>query len=75
MRHPKENSVPHKHGGAEGSTGEALTKGRLLFVNKKKQKRLYYLLGHCRYRRHSLRPSLSKVFAPLFSKSGHSPSS
>ena len=31
------------------------------------------MLGHGRWRRHSLRPSIKEVFAPLFLKSGHFP--
>jgi hypothetical protein len=46
-------------------------RGSLLFVNKKKQKN-FFMLGHGRYRRHSPRPSGTKVFAPLFLKSGRS---
>jgi hypothetical protein len=46
---------------------------RLLFVNKKKQKN-FFMLGHGRCRRQSLRPSITEVFAPLFSKSGFFPS-
>jgi hypothetical protein len=40
----------------------------LLFVNKKKQKN-FVMLGLGRCRRNSLRPSVTKVFAALFSKS------
>jgi hypothetical protein len=44
-------------------------KGGLLFVNKKKQKN-FVNLGRGRCRRQRPRPSIVKVFAPLFSKSG-----
>ncbi|HTJ89605.1 MAG TPA: metalloregulator ArsR/SmtB family transcription factor [Acidocella sp.] len=39
-------------------------------MNKKKQK-TFLTLGYGRCRRHRLRPSTTRVFAPLFSKSGH----
>jgi hypothetical protein len=44
--------------------------GRLLFVNKNKQKDLSNL-GHGRCRRHRPWPGIKEVFAPLFSKSSH----
>jgi hypothetical protein len=39
-------------------------------VNKKKQKN-FIMLGQGRWRRHSPWPGITKVFAPLFSKSGY----
>ncbi|MGB9153720.1 MAG: hypothetical protein WCD70_11630 [Alphaproteobacteria bacterium] len=36
-------------------------------MNKKKQKD-FFMLGHGRCRRHSLRPSIKEVFAPFFQK-------
>ncbi|HEY1857793.1 hypothetical protein [Acidocella sp.] len=47
-------------------------KRRLLFVNKKKQKN-FMNLGHGRCPRQRPWPSITKVFAPLFSKNGHFP--
>jgi hypothetical protein len=47
-------------------------KWRLLFVNKKKQKN-FFAVGHGRCRRHGPWPSIKKVFAPLFLKSGPFP--
>jgi hypothetical protein len=44
------------------------SEGRLLFVNKKKQKN-FVNLGLWALRRPSLLPSIAKVFAALFSKS------
>jgi hypothetical protein len=42
MRHPEENSAPHKHGGAEGSTGAARgsaeTKESASFLKKRSKK-------------------------------------
>jgi hypothetical protein len=44
MPHPKEDSAPHKHGGAQGSTswGNEITHAKkgLLFVNKNSKKLL-----------------------------------
>jgi hypothetical protein len=44
--------------------------GRLLFVNKKQQKN-FVMLGHGRCQRQCPWPKLTKIFAPLFLKSGH----
>jgi hypothetical protein len=48
----------------------ASPKGKATFREQKQQKN-FFKLGPCRFRCH--RPKVEKVFAPLFSKSGHFP--